>query len=179
MNKVKQLIAEYGKHVSLPWSKGLAGAQKVWFAVYRPTDERRLRLHLEDFETATRQANHGWCLTDVTCAFAEWMAAQEYREAYFECPEDLTVSVLDDFLKYTASKIRQQASAAGEADVVAVLGVASLFGFKRTSELMKLLEPHISGRLLVFYPGDYGDNNYRLLDARDGWNYLATPITAL
>lgn len=179
MNKVKQLIAEYGSHVSLPWSQGLAGAQKVWFAVYRPADERRLRLHLEDFETATRQAGHGWYLCDVTCAFAEWMASQEYRDAYFECPEDLTASVLDDFLQHTAASIKEQASAASDTDVVAVVGVASLFGFKRTSELMKLLEAHIAGRLLVFYPGEYEDNNYRLLDARDGWNYLATPITVL
>ena len=34
------------------------------------------------------------------------------------------------------------------------------------------------GRLLVFFPGEVEGNNYRLLDARDGWNYLATPITA-
>jgi hypothetical protein len=35
----------------------------------------------------------------------------------------------------------------------------------------------IRGRLVVFFPGEYEDNNYRLLDARDGWNYLAVPIT--
>jgi hypothetical protein len=29
----------------------------------------------------------------------------------------------------------------------------------------------------VFFPGVYENNNYRLLDARDGWNYLAVPIT--
>lgn len=179
MSKVKQLVVEYAKYVSLPWSTGLAGAQKVWFAVYRPINERRFRLHLDEFETATRQAGHGWFLCDVTNAFAEWMASQEYREAYFECPEDLTTSVLDDFLQHTASSIKEQAMAATDVDIVAVVGVASLFGFKRTSELMKLIEPHIAGRLLVFYPGEYEDNNYRLLDARDGWNYLATPITTL
>ena len=36
----------------------------------------------------------------------------------------------------------------------------------------------MKGRLLVFFPGVYEQNNYRLLDARDGWNYLAFPITA-
>ena len=179
MSKVKQLVAEYAKYVSLPWSKGLAGAQKIWFAVYRPIDERRFRLHLDEFETATRHAEHGWFLCDVTNAFAEWMASQEYSEAYFECPEDLTASVLDEFLQHTASRIKEQALAATDVDVVAIVGVASLFGFKRTSELMKLIEPHIAGRLLVFYPGEYEENNYRLLDARDGWNYLATPITTL
>jgi len=35
----------------------------------------------------------------------------------------------------------------------------------------------IAGRLLVFFPGEHEGNSYRLLDARDGWNYLAIPIT--
>ena len=30
----------------------------------------------------------------------------------------------------------------------------------------------------IFFPGSYEDNNYRLLDGYDGWNYLAVPITA-
>jgi hypothetical protein len=34
------------------------------------------------------------------------------------------------------------------------------------------------GRLLVFFPGSRDGNVYKLLDAREGWNYLATPITA-
>jgi hypothetical protein len=37
---------------------------------------------------------------------------------------------------------------------------------------------NIPGRLLVFFPGEYDQNNYRLLDARPGWNYQAVPITA-
>ena len=36
----------------------------------------------------------------------------------------------------------------------------------------------VPGRLVVFFPGSYEDNNYRLLDAYDGWGYLAVPITA-
>jgi len=35
----------------------------------------------------------------------------------------------------------------------------------------------VHGRLVVFFPGSFEDNNYRLLDGYDGWNYLATPIT--
>jgi hypothetical protein len=31
--------------------------------------------------------------------------------------------------------------------------------------------------LLVLFPGTYENNNYRLLDGYDGWNYLATSIT--
>ena len=62
--------------------------------------------------------------------------------------------------------------------VVAVFGVAALFGFTRVSEVVKLVEPHIRNRrLVIFFPGEYDQHNYRLLDARDGWNYLAAPIT--
>ena len=37
---------------------------------------------------------------------------------------------------------------------------------------------NVQGRLLVLFPGEYENNNYRLLDARPGWNYQAVPITA-
>lgn len=43
---------------------------------------------------------------------------------------------------------------------------------------MERVEDAIRGRLLVFFPGEYQENHYRLLDARDGWNYHAVPITA-
>ena len=42
---------------------------------------------------------------------------------------------------------------------------------------MKAIESDVRGRIAVFFPGEYEDSNYRLLDARDGWNYLAVPIT--
>jgi len=62
--------------------------------------------------------------------------------------------------------------------VVAVLGVGALFGLTRVASLMEAVAPRIRGRLLVFFPGSYDGSVYRLLDARDGWNYLAVPITA-
>jgi hypothetical protein len=37
-------------------------------------------------------------------------------------------------------------------------------------------ESDIKGRLVVFFPGSYDQNVYRLMDGKDGWNYLATPI---
>ena len=62
----------------------------------------------------------------------------------------------------------------GEHGLVA-LGV---FGFVRVSELVSALEPSIRGRLVVFFPGEYENGNYRFLDARDGWSYRAVPILA-
>ncbi len=69
------------------------------------------------------------------------------------------------------------ADGVGEGTVVGVFGTASLYGFARVSLILKQVESDIRGRLVLFFPGDYDQNNYRLLDARDGWNYLAVPIT--
>lgn len=57
-------------------------------------------------------------------------------------------------------------------------GVGSLFGLARVSLLLEKVAPRVRGRVLVFFPGEHDNGNYRLLDARDGWNYLAIPITA-
>ena len=42
------------------------------------------------------------------------------------------------------------------------------------------IKESVQGRLLVFFPGEHHPENhtYRLLDARDGWNYLAVPLLA-
>jgi hypothetical protein len=87
--------------------------------------------------------------------------------------------VLRDFVRYAASRLRAALTADGVDDdtVVAVQGVACLFGFTRVSLVLKEVVKELRGRLVVFFPGEYEDNNYRLLDARDGWNYLAVPIT--
>jgi len=84
-----------------------------------------------------------------------------------------------DFVQYAAGRLRDAITAQGvdEDTVVAVQGVACLFGFTRVSLVLKEVVKDIRGRLVVFFPGEYEDNNYRLLDARDGWNYFAVPIT--
>ena len=62
--------------------------------------------------------------------------------------------------------------------VVAINGVGSIFGFLKVKEVVDKLAPLVTGRLLVFFPGSYENNNYRLLDGYDGWNYLAVPLSA-
>jgi len=61
--------------------------------------------------------------------------------------------------------------------VVAISGLASLFGFIKVKEIVDRISPLITGRLLVFFPGSYENNNFRLLDGYDGWNYHAYVIT--
>ena len=179
MGRIDMLAQRYKNYIDLPWQKDLAGAQRTIFIVYDKTDERRLRARKDLFELATSEAGHGWFECDLTSVFAEWMAAIDYRERYFESPDDLALKLEDDFLVHVADIVKEVLNLpeADESSVVSLFGIASLFGFVRVSELMKEIECDIKGRLVVFFPGEYENNNYRLLDARDGWNYLAVPIT--
>lgn len=177
MGRIDTLAERYRRHIALPWRKDLAGAERTIFIVYDKSDERRLRARKTLFEMATRELGHGWTDCDLTGTFARWMADVEYRESYFESPQDLDLKLEDELLNYAAETIRQVLAEADDNTVVAVSGIASLFGFLRVSELMQAVEPDVKGRIAVFFPGEYEDGNYRLLDARDGWNYLATPIT--
>jgi hypothetical protein len=179
MGRIDRLAERYKRHIALPWQKDLAGAQRAIFIVYDKNDERRLRARKELFELATREAGHGWLGCDLTRVFAQWMAGTEYRESYFESPEDLELKVKSEFLEHVAEHVRQVLLApnAGDNSVVGVFGVASLYGFIKLSKVMERVEKDIKGRLVVFFPGEYENSNYRLLDARDGWNYLAVPIT--
>jgi hypothetical protein len=88
-SRLDKLLSSYRQHLTVPWQAGLAAIQRVIFAVYDKTDELRLRANVEEFALVTQQAGKQWLLLDVTNAFPEWMAAQEYRDAYFESPEDL------------------------------------------------------------------------------------------
>ena len=179
MSRINVLAERYRRFIALPWQKDLAGAQRAIFIVYDKTDERRLRARMPLFELATQEAGHGWVECNLTDAFAEWMASTEYRESYFESPQDLELKLEEDFLEFVSGRVREKLTApkADHDSVVGVYGIASLFGFVRVSELMREIERDVRGRIVVFFPGEYEDNNYRLLDARDGWNYLAVPIT--
>jgi hypothetical protein len=105
------------------------------------------------------------------------MVSQEYKDDYFESPEDLEMA-LEEFTSYVAEGVSVKLQAADENAVVALYGVGSLFGFGRVSRVIETIEAKVKGRLLVFFPGDHENGNLRLLDARDGWNYLAVIIRA-
>ena len=74
--------------------------------------------------------------------------------------------------------MKEACSREGAGSVVAVTGLASLFDFVRVSSLIERVEDAVLGRLLALFPGDYAGNVYRFMDARDGFNYMAIPITS-
>lgn len=183
-SKVSKLVSTYRQHLTVPWQAGLAAVQRVIFAVYDKSDELRLRANVEEFALVTQQAGKQWLLIDVTNAFPQWMAQQEYRDAYFESPEDLAgyqTGELTEFVTDLIAQLKTRIAAEATPDtVVALLGVGSLFGLARVSSVVEGIKDAASGRLLVFFPGEHHPENhtYRLLDARDGWNYLAVPLLA-
>ena len=179
MNRIEGLLKAYEAFVKQPWPRRLSGAERVWFAVYEPSQERRLLLRLQKFETVTKRAGHGWLQVDVSGLFAEWMGNHRYREAYFDDPKAMDLA-LQDVAQHVADRVVAMLSApdADENTVVVLSGVGSLFGLVRTSDVIKRVAPAIRGRLLVFFPGHYEKAQYRLFDARDGWDYLAVPIIA-
>ncbi len=176
-NRLEELARRYRRHVLAPWQPALAGAQRVVFVVYPEELERALRVRLGEFQHLTEAAGHGFRRTDCTRWFAEWLADDEYREEWFESPDLLASKLEEEFPDYAAARLGDALREADEQSVTALTGVASLYGFLRVSNLIRRVEPEIRGRLVVFFPGAKDGTNYRLLDARDGWNYLAQAIT--
>ncbi len=180
MARMEDLAESFGRHIATPWQRTIAGAQRVVMVVYDKELERTLRARKLAFETVTREAGHDWREIDLADAFAAWMATEDYRDEYFASPEDLQLKLEAEFPGFVADRVRavlRQADVT-ETTVVAILGAGSLFGLARISQVLRMIEGDIKGRLVVFFPGHFERNNYRLLDARDGWNYLAVPITA-
>lgn len=180
MARVEELLKAYTRFVGYDWKERVAPEERVWFGLYDPAEERRMRFRIGAFEEATVRAGHGWLASDLEGQFARWMSSHEYRDSYFESPEDLTEDLMDDFAEHVANAVNEVLTdpAADEDAVVAIHGLGSLFGLMRISRLLEMISDEVRGRLLVFFPGDHDRGNYRLLDARDGWNYLAVPINA-
>jgi hypothetical protein len=177
MGKIEELAARYERHVRAPWQRTVAGAQRVILVVYEKELERAFRARKSEFEQRTLSAGHGWVEHDCTRSFAAWMAQDEYREAYFENPADLGMKLQGEFVESLVQPLAELLRSSDDNTVVAVTGVASLYGFTHASDVIRAVEPDIRGRLALFFPGSKDGNNYRMLDARDGWNYLANGIT--
>lgn len=176
MGQIEDLAGVYERHIGAPWQRTVSGAQRVLMVVYEKELERTLRARIGEFKQATERRGHGWMRVDCTRWFAEWMAADDYRDSYFEDPSLIQMKVKGEFKEVVRGRLTAELEAADDNTVVALTGVASLYGFVHISELVRSVEQSIQGRLVVFFPGTKDGGNYRLLDARDGWNYLAMGI---
>ena len=179
MSEIDELLKAFEDFVRLPWKQSLAGPEKVWFLVYDPSQERRIRLRLGEFENITKKSGHLWLGLDLTDAFAQWMSQHKHRQAYFEEPELLNPA-LTAFTNALIVQVREVLTSPNvdENTVVAISGLASLFGLTKVSAVLEKAIPDLRGRLLIFFPGRYENSKYGLLGGPIDWNYLAVPITA-
>jgi hypothetical protein len=179
-NNIDDLLTAYEKVVAGNWANTLSGQERIWFLVYEPELQRKVDFRVGDFENTTKKAGKKWATISLKNAFPEWMANHDYRDEYFNEPGMLVDQLEFEFknwvIDYTIGKINSQN--ADENTVLAITDVASIFGFARLSDILNQVANQVKGRLLVFFPGEFEKNQFRLLDARDGWSYLARPITA-
>ena len=177
-SRLSKLINNFENHIALPWQKVISSEERSIFVIYHKEDELKLRARIDAFEQASVNNNHPWLLLNITNSFAQWLSNEDYKEAYFEDPAYLS-SQFEYFAEHLIEQLVEQAQDHQSVNsTIALLGAGSLFGITSVSSLVKSLGEKLNGRLVVFFPGEKVENIYRLLDAKDGWGYQATSITA-
>ncbi len=156
---VEDLITAFRARLSVPWRPDEAAAGRVWMLWYDKTE----------------QSGKGWHEFDLAPEFGKWVAKQTWFERAAKRPATLG-TVLPDFEAQLIHELKDRLSKCGPNDILALTGAASLFGLMRASTLIGKVADAVPGRLLVTFPGTHQGGIYRLLDARDGWSYLAVPI---
>lgn len=177
MGKIEDLADRFDAYLAIPASSVGLSAERVLMVVYDKLDERNMIERIGEFETRTQARGRSWRQVDCTKIFSQWMASLDYRESYFDEPEHLDAKLEGEFKQIVVERLRAVLRETDSRSVVAVTGLAGLYGFVRFSEVIREVDADIRGCLAVFFPGTKDKTNYRLLDARDGWNYLAHNIS--
>lgn len=175
MHSFDEILTAYQRHVDLPWQSDVPPAGRIWIVWYDKSMQRRFTARLSEFEHATIKANHGWRQTNLDGLFGNWIANHEFFEGLMQQPRELK-GLLPEFEDHVVEHLISELATCNSDDVLAVDGAGSLFGLVRISRLMERVERSISGRMLIGFPGTYQGGIYKLLDAREGWNYHAVPI---
>jgi len=183
MARADQLLASYRRHVSLTPRASLPLSQRVWFIVYPPEDERRMVNRIPEFEIATREHGLDWHHLDLTGVFADWMDTfdPDERTDILAAPRLTQKYATKGLTALVSNRVRtaMQSVPSERADgtVLAISGLMDLYDFTQVSAVLETVENlRLRGILALFFPGEREGNTYRFLGARDGWNYLATPI---
>jgi hypothetical protein len=177
VNYVERLNEALAQQLRHPWTQDKSGGERVWFFVFDPDKLRAVLARKEAFRQSAEAAGKRWEEIDISAAFGAWMAEHRYAKRYFARPK-LATTIAEDFLKVLAADIATQIEQRQVDDqtLLVLTGTESLYGITKISHLTRSIEDLVPGRLLVFFPGQYREPQYRFLDARDGWNYLAIPI---
>jgi len=175
LNTFDNILAAYQRQVQLPWANDVPPVGRVWIVWYEKTLQRRFTGRLGEFEQATLKAGHGWREISLSRWFGQWIVRHELFGPLVEHPKELR-SLLPEIENALVSEMKQALSACSPNDVLAVDGCGALFGIIRVSTLIGKIADWVPGRLVIGFQGQHSCNVYRLLDARDGWNYHAIPI---
>lgn len=184
MSRIDQLVQSYRRHVGIPLKQNVTIAERTWFVVYSPDEDRRLRSRLAEFEIATKDCGLIWKEIDLTGSFTRWI--DSFEDSDERAASLATPSIVEDyadpgFRNFLADNIRQAMAEIPASDVdrtvFAITGLMELYDFIHVSQVMDALGRNVRGVILIFFPGEREENTYRFLGARTGWDYLATPIT--
>ncbi len=183
MSLAQTILERLKEHLALPWPENVSARERVVMVVYPPSDERKPRRLIESGEFAREIATlqHGWVELDLAPEISCWLASSEYRERYLRRPRQLwddqgNVRGLQEHL---VERVAEKTKTMTTNDVLSLVGGGGMFGLLSVSSLIEKIESHVPGRLVIFFPGEHDSKNnaYRLLGAKDGWGYLAVPIT--
>ena len=170
-----EIVGAYRRQVRLPWRQDAPPSARIWMLWHPPAMHLKLNGRIGELEDATLQAGHGWDSLDLSPFFGRWIARHEMFESLLEMPDELR-GLLPEFEKAVGDQLLEVVAQSGPNDIMALQGSGSLFGLARLSPILDRVSNAIPGRLLVLFPGRHASGIYRMLDARDGWNYHAVPI---
>ena len=182
MARVDNLIANYKRHLEIPFRPGLPLSQRVWFLVYPPEDERRVRARKIAFEQGTTVAGHTWKSVDLRESFSQWMDTFELDEmnACLADPSLVEEYANPGYQDFLISLINRSIKEIPEPEatncIVAIDGLLELFDFVHVAGVVEGIDTSFPGVIAIFFPGEREGNTYKFIRARTGWDYLAVPI---
>ena len=181
MSRIDQLLTRFRTHVSQPLRRDFPLSQRIWFVVYPPEDERKLGPRLPEFELATKDAGLEWVRVDLSGSLAEWLDSEGHDAEVIMDPELVETYADPGYVEFIKERLADAVALHAQKDpertLFALTGLMELYDFVHVSSILDALDSKVPGVLLVFFPGERENNTYRFLGARDGWDYLAVPIT--
>ena len=176
-SSLNRLLDNFERQVALPLVERLPPAQRVWFIVYSPEQERRIRFLWPEFKLRSEKHGKEWKQIDLTDVIPTWVISQgKHSAAYLKTPASLDEDTTQEGLCELLTE-RIAALDLTPKSLCVLVGLGGLFGFASVSALVKSIQELVPGRLVCFFPGSRDQNSYHFMNARDGWNYHALPIT--